>query len=153
MRKCIFFQTYSQGTSAPCGAYLIVFLLLSILGNNARDEVEGPWRGPCHLKKPFKGLRQRLGSCCEECKRTIFSPARSYWFALLAKRWFFTESKRKKWVICQTYGVQLCSILGTHHRRLHPSLPTHHLPTFKHGSGCNNFHDSRPRPRKVSNLF
>ena len=33
------------------------------LRSNVRVEVEGPWRVPCPLKKPFKGSRPRLGSC------------------------------------------------------------------------------------------
>ena len=35
--------------------------------------VEGPWRALCQLKKPFKDLRRRRGSCWEERKRKAFS--------------------------------------------------------------------------------
>ena len=35
-------------------------------------QVEGPWRAPCQLKKPFKGPRRRRGSCWEERKRIVF---------------------------------------------------------------------------------
>ena len=34
--------------------------------------VEGPWRALCQLKKPYKGPRQRRGSCWEELQRRLF---------------------------------------------------------------------------------
>ena len=56
-KRVSFLQTHIQGSF--------------LSGNNAQDK--GPWRLPCQLKKSFKGLRRRWGSCWEEGKRKYFS--------------------------------------------------------------------------------
>ena len=40
---------------------------------NKWGKVEGPWREPCQIKKPFKGQRRRWGCCWEERKITMSS--------------------------------------------------------------------------------
>ena len=72
----------------PLACHNIKYLFLCSSGNNAWGEVEGPWRAPCHLKKSFKGLRQRQGSCREEQERKR-SPQCWVWFALSANQWWF----------------------------------------------------------------
>ena len=46
---------------------------------NKWGKVEGPWREPCQIKKPFKGQRRRRGRCWEEQKS--ISPTRGRWIA------------------------------------------------------------------------
>jgi len=95
-KKVPFQRTHNQGLhqlllmvswnlcSAPSAAHLVVSCSS---GSNTR--VEGPWRAPCQLKKPFKGPRRRRRSCWEELQRIVFPPTRGHWFALQANHWFF----------------------------------------------------------------
>ena len=39
-------------------------------------QIEGPCSAPRQLKKPLKGLRQRLGNCLEEQRRRVFPDKR-----------------------------------------------------------------------------
>ena len=60
------------GTSAPKVAHPSVFLILCISRTNARGESKALEGLHFSLKKPFKGHRQRRGSCWEEWKRKEF---------------------------------------------------------------------------------
>ena len=61
--KCVF-----NKLSAPCAAQQTLSLFLCRSGSNERVEVEGPWRVPGHLEKPFKGSRLGSWSCWGERK-------------------------------------------------------------------------------------
>ena len=70
IKVCVSCSLQCPGTSASCVAHLTVSLYLCSYGSNAR--VEGPWRVPCKLKKPFKGSWRRQWSCLEKRKRKLF---------------------------------------------------------------------------------
>ena len=59
--------------------------------SNVLGKVEGPWRAPCQLKKPFKAPRPRQGSCWEEQKSKN------------CIHWNFCKKQTEKWVIDQTW--------------------------------------------------
>ena len=74
--------------------------------------VEGPWRAPCQLKKPFKGLRRRRGSSQEEQKRIVFP----LWGVIdLPYQWILQKGKRKNWVSGHTWWSREC-------RATHPMM-------------------------------
>ena len=73
IKICVNCSTWrsSPGISTPSTTHLTVSSYLWFLKQCTRW-VKGPWRAPCHLKNPFKGLKQRWGSCWEERKRKVF---------------------------------------------------------------------------------
>ena len=69
--RCQLFLTVSWDLRAQRGIPDGV-LCISVVPEARTRRVEGPGRAPCQLKRPFKGLRQRRGSCKEELQRTVF---------------------------------------------------------------------------------
>ena len=60
------------GFLRPSAAQRMVSCLFLLKSNSNLAWVEGPWRAPCKLKKPFNGRGLRNGSCWMERKRWIF---------------------------------------------------------------------------------
>ena len=50
-------------TSTPSAAHTDAVIVSLYFWKQHSRQVKGSWRAPCQLKKPFKGLRRRLGSC------------------------------------------------------------------------------------------
>ena len=61
-----------QRISVPSASHLMVSFFSLQFQKQCTRRVEGPWRASSQLKKPFKGQRQRPGSCREEQKRIVF---------------------------------------------------------------------------------
>ena len=53
--------------------------------HKSQDEVEGPQRAPCQLKKPVKGPKPKRGSCWEEKRNNTYFP----WSGFIGVRGIF----------------------------------------------------------------
>ena len=71
IKVCVSCSLRCPGTSANSAAHLTVSFFSVV---PMQSMVEGPWRVPYQLKKPFEGPRSRLHrKLLEEQKRTVFS--------------------------------------------------------------------------------
>jgi len=87
IKVCVSCSWQCPGTSASSAAHLTVSLFLCSSGINAQWKSRA-LEGRCvSSKKPFKGQRQRQGSCWEERKRKVI-PQRGV--IDFANQWFFT---------------------------------------------------------------
>ena len=77
--------------------------------------VEGPWRAPCQLKKPFKSSRRRRGSWSWEERRSIVFPNKGSLICHPGKSMIFYKKKTEKkfLLVARPWNNSPCWTLST----------------------------------------